>query len=264
MDVPDLGLPQQQNALIQAVTAANAHTVVVLETGGPVTMPWLEQAGAVLQAWYSGTQGGEAIASVLTGEVNPSGRLPMTFPVSEAQLPRPRLDGYPEQADARIEVDYHEGAAVGYKWFDLKQLTPLFPFGFGLSYTEFAMSGLRAEVRDGRLQASFEVRNTGKLAGKQVAQIYVAPLQARWEAPKRLGGFSKLSLAAGARASASVTIDPRLLGSFDSASKRWLVAAGDYRITLAAHARDTQASSVVIHLDAASYDVQGRPIKAQH
>lgn len=264
MDVPDLALPKPQDALIHAVTAANPRTVVVLETGGPVTMPWLEQAGAVLEAWYPGTQGGEAIASVLTGEVNPSGRLPMSFPVSEAQLPRPKLDGYPEQADARIEVDYHEGAAVGYKWFDLKQLQPLFPFGYGLSYTEFAMSGLRAELRDGRLQASFEVRNTGKRAGKQVAQIYVAPLQAKWESPKRLGGFSKVSLAAGARATAGVTVDPRLLASFDSASKRWIVAAGDYRVTLAAHARDAQASSVVVHLDAASYDVQGRAIKAQH
>jgi beta-glucosidase len=261
MDVPNLSLPNQQDALIAAVAAANPKTVVLLETGGPVTMPWLAQAGAVLEAWYPGTSGGEAIAGVLTGEANPSGHLPATFPASESQLPRPVLDGLTAPENTRFDVDYHEGAAVGYKWFDLKGLKPLFPFGHGLSYTEFVMSDLAAEVKNGVLHASFTVKNSGRVAGKQVAQVYVAPLQAQWESPKRLAGFQKLDLKPGASAKGSITVDPRLLAVYEPSSKTWKVAAGDYRLMLAASAMDPQASSVVVHLDAASYNVNGKPIK---
>jgi beta-glucosidase len=243
------------------VAAANPKTVVVLETGGPVTMPWLQQVPAVLEAWYPGTSGGEAIASVLFGEVNPAGHLPATFPASESQLPRATVDGYPEVADKRIDVEYREGAAVGYKWFDLKGLKPLFPFGHGLSYTEFSFSGLAAGVKDGALQATFTVKNTGKLAGKEVAQVYVAPVNAKWEAPKRLAGFQKVDLQPGAEARASVTVDPRLLAMYDSASKTWKVAKGDYKVILAADAAGSQASSTVVHLEAASYDVNGKPLR---
>jgi beta-glucosidase len=260
-DVPNLSLPNKQDELIAAVAAANPKTVVVLETGGPVTMPWLPQVPAVLAAWYPGTSGGEAIASVLFGEVNPSGHLPATFPVSESQLPRPKLDGYPEVQDKRFEVNYHEGAAVGYKWFDLKGLKPLFPFGHGLSYTEFGFSGLSAGVKNGVLQASFTVKNTGKRAGKEVAQVYVAPLKAKWEAPKRLAGFQKVDLQAGAETRASVTVDPRLLAMYHSASKTWRVAKGDYKLTLAADAADEKALSTVVHLEAATYDVNGKPVR---
>ncbi len=260
-DVPNLSLPNKQDELIAAVAAANPKTVVVLETGGPVTMPWLQNVPAVLQAWYPGTSGGEAIASVLFGEVNPSGHLPATFPASESQLPRATVDGYPEVADKRIDVEYREGAAVGYKWFDLKGLKPLFPFGHGLSYTEFAFSGLAAGVKDGALQASFTVKNTGKVAGKEVAQVYVAPVNAKWEAPKRLAGFQKVDLQPGAQARASVTVDPRLLAMYDSASKTWKVAKGDYKVILAADAAGSQASSTVVHLEAASYDVNGKPLR---
>jgi beta-glucosidase len=260
-DVPNLALPNKQDALIAAVAAANPRTVVVLETGGPVTMPWLAQVPAVLEAWYPGTSGGEAIASVLFGEVNPAGHLPATFPASESQLPRATVDGYPEVADKRIDVEYREGAAVGYKWFDLKGLKPLFPFGHGLSYTEFSFSGLAAGVKDGALQATFTVKNTGKLAGKEVAQVYVAPVNAKWEAPKRLAGFQKVDLQPGAEARASVTVDPRLLAMYDSASKTWKVAKGDYKVILAADAAGSQASSTVVHLEAASYDVNGKPLR---
>jgi beta-glucosidase len=259
-DVPDLALPQQQDALIAAVAAANPRTVVVLQSGGPVTMPWLAQVPSVLEAWYPGSSGGEAIASVLFGEVNPSGHLPATSPASLAQLPRPVLDGYPHVEDRRFDVDYHEGAAVGYKWFDLKGHKPLFPFGHGLSYTSFDLSGLRASVSDGVLSATFTVRNSGKLRGKEVAQVYVAPLGARWEAPKRLAGFKKMDLAAGASATATVEIDPRLLAMYEPASKRWKVAAGEYRLTLAADAGADPAASVVVRLQEASYDVNGKPL----
>jgi len=261
LDVPNLSLPNKQDELIAAVAAANPKTVVVLETGGPVTMPWLPKVPAVLEAWYPGTSGGEAIASVLFGEVNPSGHLPATFPASESQLPRPAMDGYPEVADKRFDVEYREGAAVGYKWFDLKGLQPLFPFGHGLSYSDFAFAGLSASVKNGALQASFTVKNVGKLSGKEVAQVYVSPLKAKWEAPKRLAGFQKVDLQPGAATQASVTVDPRLLAMYDSSSKTWKVAKGDYQVTLAADAGGSKALSTVVHLDAAVYDVNGKRLR---
>ncbi|MDQ1919209.1 beta-glucosidase family protein [Massilia pseudoviolaceinigra] len=263
MDVPNLSLPGKQDELIAAVAAANPRTVVVLETGGPVTMPWLPKVSAVLEAWYPGSSGGEAIAGVLFGEVNPSGHLPATFPVSELQLPRPVLGGYPHVEDQRFDVEYGEGAAVGYKWFDLKGLQPLFPFGHGLSYTEFALSDLVAGVRNGILQASFTVKNVGKLAGKEVAQVYVTPVKARWEAPKRLVGFRKVDVKPGAAVQSSITVDPRLLAMFDSATKTWKVAKGDYKVILAASAADAKAVSTIVHLDAATYDVNGKPLRGQ-
>ncbi|RYY76041.1 MAG: glycosyl hydrolase [Gammaproteobacteria bacterium] len=261
IDVPNLSLPDNQDALVDAVAKANAKTVVVLQTGGPVLMPWLGSVGAAVEAWYPGTQGGEAIARVLFGEVNPSGHLPATFPASESQLPRPVLDGYPEVRNARFTVEYKEGAAVGYKWFDLKGLKPLFPFGHGLSYTEFAFSNLKADVKKGLINASFTVKNTGSLAGKEVAQVYVAPVTAKWESPKRLGGFQKVELKAGASKTASVVVDPRLVGVYETASKTWKIAEGDYKIILAADATDANASSVIVHLGAMTLDVNGKFIQ---
>jgi beta-glucosidase len=261
LDVPNLSLPDKQDELIAAVAAANPKTVVVLQTGGAVTMPWLPRVPAVLEAWYPGTSGGEAIAGVLFGEANPSGHLPVTFPASEAQLPRPVLDGFPEVKDQRFDVDYHEGAAVGYKWFDLKGHKPLFPFGHGLSYSEFALSELAATVKDGTLRASFSVKNVGKVAGKEVAQVYVSPLGVRWEAPKRLAAFHKVDVKPGASARAVVTVDPRLLAMYDSASKTWKVAEGDYKVILAADAAGSQAVSQVVRLPAATYDVNGKRLR---
>ena len=261
IDVPNLSLPDNQDALVDAVAKANTKTVVVLQTGGPVLMPWLSSVGAAIEAWYPGTQGGEAIARVLFGEVNPSGHLPATFPASESQLPRPVLDGYPEVRNARFTVDYNEGAAVGYKWFDLKGHKPLFPFGHGLSYSEFAFSNLKADVKKGLINASFTVKNTGAVAGKEVAQIYVAPVSSTWESPKRLGGFQKVDLKAGASKTASVIVDPRLVAVYESASKTWKISSGDYKVILAADATDSKAISVTVHLDAATLDVNGKFIQ---
>jgi beta-glucosidase len=242
IDVPDLSLPNGQDALIDAVARANKNTVVVLETGGPVLMPWLPRVGAVLEAWYSGTSGGAAIARVLTGEVNPSGHLPATFPASVAQLPRPKLEG-----DVKLDSDAHpmsnydiEGAAIGYKWFDKTGAKPLFPFGHGLSYTSFAMTDLAAAANGAGIKASFTVRNTGAVQGKAVAQVYVAG--AGWEAPRRLGAFTKVDLAPGANQQVSVSVDPRLLATFDVASHSWKVAAGTYTVSLAASAAEPVAS----------------------
>jgi beta-glucosidase len=241
-----LTLENNQDALIAAVANANAKTVVVLETGGPVLMPWLDKVGGVVEAWYPGSEGGEAIARVLTGEVDASGRLPVTFPAALAQLPRPVLDGDPKKPDDGFPVDYTiEGAAVGYKWFDKKGHAPLFAFGHGLSYTSFAYSNLKAEAKNGALTVSFDVKNTGQRAGKAVPQVYVSPKAGGWEAPQRLAGFSKLELAPGATQSVTLTVDPRLLATWDDKAHGWSVAAGDYTVTLGASSRDTAAKADV-------------------
>jgi len=257
MDVPNLSLPDNQDAIIDAVANANMKTVVVLQTGGAVTMPWLNKVGAVVEAWYPGTNGGEAIARVLTGEVNPSGHLPITFPASESQLPHEKVTGYPEVRDARFDVVYHEGATVGYKWFDAKNHKPLFPFGFGLSYSTFAMSDLKVEVKNGQLIATFGVKNTGALAGKEVAQIYVAPVKSKWESPKRLGAFKKVNLKPGENTNVSVSVDPRLLGMYDSNSKTWTIAKGQYQVMLATSSADI-VSTVQVKLPKKVLDVQGK------
>lgn len=256
-DVENLSLPGQQDALIAALSGKK--TVVVVQSGGPVLMPWLPRVGAVIEAWYPGTSGGEAIARVLTGEVNPSGRLPVTFPASEAQLPRPVIDGDPKNKELRPTVDYDiEGAAVGYRWFDLKGHKPLFPFGFGLSYTRFAYDGLSAEASDG-LKVAFRVTNGGQRAGQDVPQIYVAPVAGGWEAPKRLGNFDKLTLTPGETKTVNLTVDPRLLATYDEAKKRWIVRGGAYRVILARSATDP-VREVTVTLPDQVYDLHGHKV----
>jgi beta-glucosidase len=238
-----LTLPDDQDALISAVAAANAHTVVVLETGGPVLMPWLSKVAAVLAAWYPGSGGGPAIAGVLFGSVDPSGRLPVTFPRALTQLPNPRLPGEGVPHDKPFDIDYREGAAVGYKWYEKRRLKPLFPFGYGLSYTRFQYRGLAARVENGRLVVSFEVTNVGTRAGAAVPQVYVGPKAGGWEAPRRLAGWSKVSLAPGGSAALSITVDPRLLSTFDEAAASWRMAAGTYEVWLGDSSADTKRSA---------------------
>ena len=179
-------LPDNQDALVEAVAAANPNTVAILENGGPVLMPWAGRVPAILEAWYPGTAGGEAIANLLFGRVNPSGHLPVTFPREESQLPRPVRPGTGLKDGDMFTIDYSEGAAVGYKWFDAKGLEPLFPFGHGLSYTSFGYGPVSARANpDGSVTASFTVQNTGKLPGMDVAQVYVS---APAGVPKRPSG----------------------------------------------------------------------------
>lgn len=237
MDFP-LTLPDGQDALIDAVAAANPKTIVVLQTGGPVLMPWLDKVPAVLEAWYPGTRGGEAIARVLFGEVDASGRLPVTFPRSLDQLPRPILDGTDKKPDEGFPVTYQEGAAIGYKWFDLKGHQPLFAFGHGLSYTSFAYDGLTAEATADGLKLRARVTNTGQRPGQAVPQFYVGPTQGGWEAPKRLAGFQKLALAPGQSAQVEVTVDPRVLATYDVAARGWQIQEGSYRVQLGQSAID--------------------------
>ena len=258
MDVPDLNLPHDQDALIGAVTKANKKTVVVLETGGPVVMPWLADAGAVVEAWFPGASGGTAIARVLTGEVNPSGHLPATFPASLDQLPRPKLDG-DNHSHAVFTVDYDvEGAAVGYKWFDKKGLTPLFPFGFGLSYTRFSFEGLEAHQAGKTLHVGFTLNNVGALDGKAVAEVYVSPpAGVHWEAPKRLGAFTKVATGSHSSQSLDLTVDPRLLGVYDAAAKTWKIAAGEYTVSVG-DSSASPAQTVKVHLSGQTVDVNGK------
>lgn len=238
-DAPSITLPENQDALIEAVSAANKNAVVVLETGGPVLMPWLDKVGAVLQAWYPGQRGGQAIARLLFGEVNPSGRLAMTFPKSEDQPPRASAPGFAEQAaidDARragqkagpikgFPVRYVEGAAVGYRWYAQEKRQPLYPFGYGLSYTTFGYKNLKVEDGDG-LKVSFDVTNTGKVAGADTPQLYVTSGQRK--AMLRLAGFQKVDLAPGETKRLTLSVEPRILADYDTAKPGWTIAAGSY------------------------------------
>ena len=230
-------LPDNQDALIDAVTAANPKTVVVLETGGPVLMPWLAKTPVVLEAWYPGTRGGEAITRVLFGEVDASGRLPATFPAALDQLPHPVLADNNGKPKAPFDMDYSEGATVGYKWFDKQNLNPLFPFGHGLSYTHFSYSGLSVANTGNTVTVSFDVNNDGARAGKATPQVYIGAddANAGWEAPKRLAGWGKADLAPGASQHFSVTVDPRLLAVYKNG---WQIKAGSYTVSLGASSRD--------------------------
>jgi beta-glucosidase len=241
-DAESLALPRDQDKLIAAVAAANPRTIVVLETGNPVAMPWRDQVGAIVEAWYPGQRGGEAIANVLFGAINPSGRLPITFPASTAQLPRPDLPGRDIAWNTTFTVDYREGAAVGYKWFEQRRSAPLYPFGFGLSYTQFRYSDLR--VSGGTtVTASFTVTNVGKRAGADVPQLYAMVPEAGGGALRRLIGWSKLALAPGESRRVHVTADPRLLAHFDETQHGWRIAAGDYRIELGASSNDARLAA---------------------
>jgi beta-glucosidase len=253
-----LALENNQDALIETVAMVNPNTVVVLETGGAVLMPWIGKVKAVLQAWYPGTSGGEAIANILAGRVNPSGRLPITFPASESQLSRPKLT----EQDARgVKVaNYVEGAMVGYKWYQSKKLTPLFPFGFGLSYTSFGYKDLQARVDGNDLVVKFRVTNTGSRQGKAVPQVYVAPASGGWEAPKRLAGWRKIGLEPGANGDVELRVDPRVLAVFSEADNAWHVTAGEYRVVLGESSADVKLETTVT-LPARSLPVGWRPAR---
>jgi beta-glucosidase len=230
-DVPDLSLPGKQDALIAAVAAANPHTIVVLETGGPVLMPWLKTVSGVVEAWYAGNGGSVALTRVLFGDVNPSGRLPITFPQDESQLPRPSLPGF-SLPFSSFDVDYSEGANVGYRWFEAHTLTPLFPFGFGLSYTSFAIKGLKLES-NGTITAGVDVTNTGAREGAETVEVYATPPStADAPAVARLIGWSKIDLKPGEAKHESIAGDLRLLASFNKDEDDWDIAPGDYTVTV--------------------------------
>jgi beta-glucosidase len=213
-------------------------------------MPWVNEVPAILEAFYPGIRGGSAIARILTGEVNPSGHLPISFPASADQLARPEIAGLGEPDGTPAAVSYDEGAAIGYKWYDLKGFRPLFAFGHGLSYTDFALSGLAAEPDGKSIRVSFAIRNVGKRQGKSVAQVYVAPVDWKkvgWEAPKRLGAFAKADLRPNQSKTIEVTVDPRLLATYEAAGNSWHIRSGEYRLMLGQASDDiSQTVSVTL------------------
>jgi beta-glucosidase len=256
MDLPNLSLPNKQDALIAAVAAANPKTIVVLETGTAVTMPWLDQVGAVAEAWYSGSRGAEAVANVLFGDVNPSGKLPMTFPKSEADLPHPKVVQPPphsqgaspvmrmEGAKPSFSVHYDEGLKVGYKWYDAEKKPVLFPFGFGLSYTTYSYSDLQV-TPGASTTVTFKVTNTGSRAGTEIAEVYAALPADAQEPPKRLVGWSRVSLAPGESKEVSVAIDPKYLSIFDEAGDKWKLVSGSYTFMAGGSSQDLSLTKAV-------------------
>jgi beta-glucosidase len=277
-DLPTLLLPKDrtpgaspatidQDQLVASVAAANRHTIVVLETGGPAAMPWIDQVTAAIEIWYPGIRGAEALANILFGDVNPCAKLPVTFAKADADLPHPEIPGInlmPQRPQAppaappaatgaaaapaappatppqrrqpvAFDIDYTEGLAIGYKWFDAKGKEPLFAFGHGLSYTTFAYSGLKASAGS----VTFTVKNTGKRAGAEIAQVYASLPAAANEPPKRLVAWEKIRLAPGESKTVTVPLEAKFLSVFDEAKDDWAMLPGEYKILVGGSSRST-------------------------
>jgi len=257
-DLPTLSLAPEQNALIEAVAAANPRTIVVLETGSPATMPWIDKVAAVVEAWYPGIRGAEALANILTGAVNPTGKLAVTFPKSDADLPHPTIVMPPKESTMDFgnmggdisdfmakaakglppfQTYYDEKLKVGYKWYDAEKKPVLFPFGFGLSYTTYAYSGLTVKSGDA-LAVSFTVKNTGKRAGTEIAQVYASLPDSAGEPPKRLIGWARVELAAGESKEVSIPVTRNRLTIYDEASDDWKLVPGSYNVMAGGSSQD--------------------------
>ena len=263
MDVPSLSLPDNQDALIEQVAAANPHTIVVLETGTAVTMPWIDKVAGVVEAWYAGSSGHKALADVLIGDANPSGKLPLTFTRSEADLPHPESPKIPAESQPQAgdvadngapssnasahtgyAVHYNEGAAVGYKWFEEQHKKPLFAFGFGLSYTTYAYSGLT--VDSSAKTAHFTVKNTGKRTGTEIAEVYARLPLSEDEPYRRLAGWTRVTLSSGESKMVSVPIDDRVLKTFDEEKNAWYMTPGDYQVLVGGSSDDTPLTGTLV------------------
>jgi beta-glucosidase len=258
LDLPTLDLVPEQNKLIEAIAAANPKTIVVLETGSPATMPWVDKVAGVVEAWYPGIRGAEALANLLTGEVNFTGKLAITFPKSDADLPHPMLVLPPASSEPNaaamgedisnfmsvmakgfppFQIYYDEKLKVGYKWYDAEKKPVLFPLGFGLSYTTYAYSGLTIKSDNG-LTVSFMVKNTGKRAGTEIAQVYTSLPNAAGEPPKRLIGWARVELAAGESKQVSIPVNSDRLTIFDEASDGWKLVPGNYTVMAGGTSQD--------------------------
>ena len=243
-DAPTLALPNNQDALIAAVAKANPHTVVVLITGNPVSMPWVEDVAGVMEAWYPGIAGGQAIADLLFGTVNPSAKLPITFAKSEADLPHARIFGMSyntpkngglpehwvsEEKKTSFPADYSEGVRFGYKWFESEGKEPLFPFGFGLSYTTYQYSGLHV---DGAAKtATLTVQNTGQRAGTEIAEVYVQLPKGAGEHFMRLAGWQRVELTPGQSKTVTISMEPLALASWNDGKESWEWMPGEYTVS---------------------------------
>ena len=252
-DAATLSLPDNQDALVSAVASANPKTIVILETGGPVTMPWSNAVAAIAEIWYPGIGGAQALANLLFGDVNPSGKLPVTFARSDADLPHPQVPGIELAAKAEEEakktnrpwdikmppfdVNYTEGMKVGYKWFEAEHKQPLFPFGFGLSYTTYAYSDLKVDAQ--QKTVSFSVKNSGSREGTEIAQVYATLPSSSDEPFKRLIAWQRVTLAAGETKQVTLNIDPLYLSIFNVQKNSFELLAGDYKIYLGGSSSDT-------------------------
>jgi beta-glucosidase len=227
-DLADINLPGAQNDLIAAVTAANPRTVVVLQTGSAVTMPWVDKAAGVLEAWYNGQEDGNAIADVLFGVANPSGKLPVSFPRSINDVPAHTPAQWP---GANNQVQYSEGLKVGYRWYDATGIAPLFPFGFGLSYTSFGFANLTVGKPDanGSVQVTARITNTGTRRGADVVQLYVGS-PAAGEPPRQLKGFMRVDLMPGQGQQVTFTLSRRDLSFWNTATHGWVEPSGMFKI----------------------------------
>ncbi|AXC11460.1 Beta-glucosidase [Acidisarcina polymorpha] len=259
MDLPNLSLTGNQDAVVAAVAAANPKTIVVLETGSPVTMPWVDSPAAILEAWYAGSDGANALGNVLFGSVNPSGKLPNTFPKSEADLPHPTIVKPPPASEnftgpvapavraaglPAFQATYDEGLKVGYKWYDAENKPVLFPFGYGLSYTTYDYTGLT--VTPGQsVEVTFTVANTGGRNGSEVAEVYAALPASADEPPKRLVGFTKVKLQTGEKRTVTVEVDPKYLSIFDVKKNDWSLVPGDYTFMVGGSSADLPLKQVV-------------------
>lgn len=241
-DRPNLMLPGNQDALIEAVAQANPRTIVVLDTGGPVLMPWVDQVAGILEAWYPGQEDGDAIAAILYGDVNPSAKLPLTFPRSATAIPTASQQQWPG-IDGRSV--YSEKLDVGYRWYDATHSQPLFPFGFGLSYTTFRLSDLTISPAHIRAGSSFRnvtvrvnVTNTGRRAGAEVVQVYVQQPAGNGEPPHQLHAFGKVDLRPGEKKPVTLELDQRAFSIYDADARQWKTPAGTYQILVGTSSRD--------------------------
>lgn len=258
LDAANLNLDPTVNILIDRVASENHHVIVILETANPVIMPWIDKVGAILEAWYPGSSGGDAIASLLTGRVNPSGRTTISWPNSLADLPRPNLPGSGQHAgslpslknNVAFPLNYNfniEGANVGYRWYAAKAIRPLFPFGFGLSYTEFSHDKLSVSQRGDMLVAHVTLRNTGPLAGDNIVQIYA---RAPDHEPLRLAGYQRVPLAPGEQKEVDITLSPYAVSHYDAAHKVWVRKPGRYSFIFAQNAEDKSGPSTNVQIAA--------------
>lgn len=234
-DLTDLSLPWGQDAVIEAVAAANPNTIVVLQTGNPVSMPWRDRVRGIVQAWFPGQAGGTAIAEMLTGKVNPSGRTPITWPADLADTPRPTMPILGTKWGTPVTLRFDEGGEVGYRWYASTGRTPMYAFGHGLSYTSFDYADLKVDGGD-TVTATFTVTNTGTRAGADVPQVYLTGVDETKR--MRLLGFERVELEPGESKTVTVTADPRLLARFDDKEQQWRIEDGNYRVALARSAEE--------------------------
>ena len=264
-DLESLNLPDEQNKLIESIAASNPRTVVVLETGGPITMPWIDKVAGLIEAWYPGIRGAEALANIITGKVNPTGKLAVTFPKDDEDLPHPKIVMPPPESQRRrrsagadpaadmaelakglppFQVYYDEKLKVGYKWYDAEGKAVLFPFGFGLSYTTYTYSNLI--VQPGQLTSvSFSVTNSGKCAGTEIAEVYAGLPESAGEPPKRLVGWTRVELAPGESKRVTVPIENDRLTVYDEAPDAWKLVNGSYTFMVGGSSQDLPLKQTV-------------------